>query len=291
MSAKRGKQGGAPTWIVTFADLMSLLLALFVLLLSFAEMDAVRYERTAGSMRDAFGLQSITRLAGVFEVDGNPLRPNARDVAPMPVPQMPLGGSRAAPEQSGARATPPVPDTGTGSARQASDGPLYERLQQAIAEPDTESVVELEKQGGALVIRFPDDFAFPLGGAELSGSILQMLDRLGTVLESVDGEIIVAGHTDDSPIATVRFRSNWDLSTARAVSVIHHWLSSTRIDPDRLTAQGYADSRPRAPNDTAANRAINRRVEVVIRENGDTPPTSGAASETYIDTGSDGFRE
>ena len=78
------------------------------------------------------------------------------------------------------------------------------------------------------------------------------------------GTIAVAGHTDERPIFTSRFRSNWDLSSARAVSVIHHILQETDIPPYRMVVQGYADSRPLVPNNTEEQRALNRRVEISV---------------------------
>ena len=136
--------------MVTFADLLSLLLALFILLLSFSVVDASRYKQIAGAMREAFGLQRI--------------------------------------------------------------------------------------------------------------------DRLAVTLEGTTAQVIVAGHTDDTPIAGGGYRSNWELSAARAVSVVHYWLSNSSIDSRRLSAQGYADSRPRAANDGPEGRAANRRVEILIIE-------------------------
>jgi len=83
------------------------------------------------------------------------------------------------------------------------------------------------------------------------------------------GGVVVAGHTDNVPIHTARFRSNWELSSGRAVSVVHSLLKNPEIDPSRVTIEGYADSRPLVPNDTAENRAVNRRVEMVLERGED----------------------
>ena len=265
MSARGNKPAGAPAWIVTFADLVTLLLALFVLLLTFAELNVERYKQIAGSMREAFGLQSIVRLAGVFELDGSPQREHARHVMALPIPVAPTADDENRTEEPNASEKSVLQEIGIGPQREVPESPVFQRLKQVMAVEVADSVAELEQRDGAIIIRFRNNFAFPLGSRDLSGPILLAPDKLGAILEKTEGQIVVAGHTDDSPIANERFRSNWDLSTARAVSVVHYWLG-TRIGPDRLSAEGHADSRPRGPNDSPENRAINRRVEVSIRE-------------------------
>ena len=99
---------------------------------------------------------------------------------------------------------------------------------------------------------------------ELSSTILPALVKLAKVLAVNKGQILVAGHTDNAPISTARIRSNWDLSTQRAVSVVHYLLEVSIINPARITAQGFADSRPLDPNDTPEHRARNRRVEISV---------------------------
>ena len=105
------------------------------------------------------------------------------------------------------------------------------------------------------------------------------------LIVSNDGEVTVAGHTDNVPISTKRFRSNWDLSTARAVSVAHELLENAPLDETRFVVIGHADTRPLAPNDTAENRARNRRVDISIVRGGsievqdDRPAEAVAAAE------------
>jgi len=91
-----------------------------------------------------------------------------------------------------------------------------------------------------------------------------LIDTLAYALREGDARVIVAGHTDDLPISTERFRDNWDLSSARAVSVIRELINRHGVDPSRLEAKGYADTRPLVANDSIANRARNRRIEIEI---------------------------
>jgi type VI secretion system protein ImpK len=113
-----------------------------------------------------------------------------------------------------------------------------------------------------IVIR--SDRLFASGSTRLEASVEPVVLRVAAALDRVPGAIVVTGHTDDVPIRTARFPSNWELSTERAASVVR--LMSGRLkDPARLRAEGLADSAPAAPNDSAANRARNRRVEIVLR--------------------------
>jgi len=116
---------------------------------------------------------------------------------------------------------------------------------------------------GLLVI-MGDKVLFKTGLAELEPETYSKLKRLGTIIRDVDCSIRIEGHTDDTPIHTARYPSNWELSAARAVAVVKYFISECGIAPERLAAAGYADSKPRWPNDTALHRAKNRRVEVTL---------------------------
>jgi type VI secretion system protein ImpK len=117
---------------------------------------------------------------------------------------------------------------------------------------------------GTSTIVIRSDRLFASGSARLEASVEPVVLRVAEALDSVPGTVVVTGHTDDVPIRTARFPSNWELSTERAASVVK--LMSSRLkDPGRLKAEGLADSAPAVPNDSAANRARNRRVEIILR--------------------------
>ena len=103
------------------------------------------------------------------------------------------------------------------------------------------------------------------GSADLTPNFKPVLKIIRKALEDTEGKIVVEGHTDDDPISTARFRSNWELSSARAVSVAHA-LFDDKLTPDRFTVSGHADTRPLVSNETPAGKARNRRVEVVINQ-------------------------
>lgn len=239
MSAGRRRKGDtSPAWMVTFADLMALLFALFVLLLSFAKVDNETFQRHAGPMRDAFGQGD--RI----------LRTTSRDSTKV--------GEAGPAEKS-------VTTRVAESARrlQAKQTFVFQ-FRRSMEHELANATIVLIDEGDRIVIRFPDATAFSVGSASLAPAFVPTLDRIASVLKATKGRLVVSGHTDDTPISTERFRSNWDLSAARAVSVVHYLIDKGHIAPDRITAQGFADSRPLVNNDSPAARAKNRRVEISI---------------------------
>jgi chemotaxis protein MotB len=215
--------------MVTFADMMSLLLCLFVLLLSFSEIDSNSFKKNAGPISDAFGLTKTTPETP------NPTSSPTRSFIMEPTFKV------SRPELR-----------------------IVRMLQTQLAQEIANSIISLDVTDDYVIIRFPGTAAFPSGSATVSEGFLPTLKRIADVLTRTEGDILVAGHTDSEPIHSSQFRSNWDLSSARAVSVVHELLNDPRIPPYRMTAQGFADTRPLAPNDTEEHRSINRRVEISI---------------------------
>ena len=231
-STSKPQRVGAPRWMVTFADLMALLFALFVLLLSFSEIDSDAFRKNAGPMAEAFNVLQDTQAQTSIS----------------------LRLDQQVDEETAEQAYK----------REMSRTRFRNHLEEVMKKELAQSKVELESSENEFTIRFPSRSAFASGRRDLAGDIVPVIDRIAGVLAQTKGRIFVSGHTDNSPISTAQFRSNWDLSAARAVSVVHQLLRHEGIDTDRVTAQGFADSRPLAPNDTPENRAINRRVEVSI---------------------------
>jgi len=140
-----------------------------------------------------------------------------------------------------------------------------EAQKRALAEElnDIDGLTATIVEEGLLVI-MGDKVLFKTGLAELEPEKYSKLKRLGTIIRDVDCSLRIEGHTDNVPIHTARYSSNWELSAARAVAVVKYFISECGIAPERLSAAGYADSKPRWPNDTALHRAKNRRVEVTL---------------------------
>jgi chemotaxis protein MotB len=123
----------------------------------------------------------------------------------------------------------------------------------------------LERAESSIIIRIQEKGSFGSGSARLDPGFHEVMDRISAVLAAKPGRILVAGHTDNVPISTGRFRSNWELSSARAVTVLHSMLRNNDIDEERIVVQGFADTQPLVDNDSPQHRAMNRRVELILK--------------------------
>ena len=250
---KRKKAGaaGAPAWIVTFADLATLLLAFFILLLSFAEIDIEKYKATAGSLSVAFG-------SGNLIADGGgslPIKISEENSSLDPKKRLP-----AEPELIDERVTNDgVAPVSEGVITLASN--LIRELENEVAS----GALSINYDQRQVIIRFSDNATFLSGDATIKKKMLPIIERIVGVLRHCRGDVVVAGYTDDRPIASSRYRSNWDLSAARAVSVVHELVLNRDVPADRVMAAGRAETNPLVPNNSPENRAVNRRVEIAIR--------------------------
>ena len=247
-------RSGSPAWIVTFADLATLMLTFFILLLSFAEMDVEKYRAMANSMASAFGSGNVLGES----VGGSPLTLIESDTISLPRPDESLAEE------------PQFID-------ERSDDPMMTEVPGGIIDLASRLISELESEVASqalsinydtrkVVIRFAEDATFQSGQAALKPGMVAIIERVVEVLSSCTGDVLVAGYTDDRPIVSNRYRSNWDLSAARAVSVVHELVLSRALPAERVTAAGRAETNPLAPNDSPENRARNRRVEIAIRD-------------------------
>lgn len=279
---KKEEKSGLPAWMATFADLMALLLSFFVLLLSFSEMDAMKFKRLAGSMAQAFGVQQELEVhetpkgTSIIAQEFSPGKPEPTPINEIfqsteDVTQMSLE-VYCAEEFDIQQGEPDYEDSAREQLQQRLEELVRETEQDAMAlaeRLDTQiraGQIEIETRGRQIIIRIREQGSFRSGSAELAQDYYDVIDEIRAVLMQQSGTIAVHGHTDDIPISSERFRSNWELSAARAVSVAHQLMEGGYIDENRFEVTGFADTRPLAPNDSAANRARNRRVEVVVQQ-------------------------
>ncbi|EAR21544.1 MotB family protein [Nitrococcus mobilis] len=281
-ASKSGKRRlapvGAPPWMATFADLSTLLLSFFVLLLSFSEMDVNKYKEIAGSMRMAFGVQreDVTRdppMGTSFVArDFSPGQPSQSPFAKIaPTPMSTSEGIRPMPPRvTVAPSGPGGPDSLLSLSRQPSDAAVEQarsnliKLQSLFRQEIERGLIEVAQIGAQIVIRVREHGSFPSGSAKLIKPFLPAVRKIGQAIRMTEGQVIIAGHTDNVPIHNAQFRSNWDLSAARAISLLRALGAVEAVDANRITVAGHADTRPIVSNDTPRHRARNRRVEIIL---------------------------
>lgn len=259
MSRSRKKRNeGAPSWIVTFADLATLLLTFFILLLSYSTMDVAKYKSMAASLAGAFGSSVIQADAD----GGTPLTLIQSDAAP------PAPADRPAPIPAD---QPMLIDDSPGDSPEITAIPegvteLASRLIRELEDEVASEALNVQYDTENVVIRFAEDATFQSGSARLKPAMGPIIERVVDVLAECQGDVVVAGYTDNRPIVSDRYRSNWDLSAARAVSVVHELVMNRKVPADRVVAAGRAETNPLVPNNSPENRARNRRVEITVRD-------------------------
>lgn len=269
---------GAPAWMATFSDLMSLLMCFFVLLLSFSEMDVLKFKQLAGAMREAFGVQmqikveDIPKGTSIIAQEFSPGRPEPTPLNE--VRQMTINNDMNTLDVRSREGETSIQERLQGleeMLREQQEQAQREAVEvaQVLSQEIGDGAVEVETEGTKLIIRVKEKGSFDSGSAELKFAYIPIVAKIRDVLIGVTGQIAIEGHTDNVPYSGSRFESNWDLSAARALAVAHELFSDPRIDQSRFEVAGYADSQPLVPNNSAENRARNRRVEIVIEKGDD----------------------
>jgi len=225
---------GLPGWMATFADMVTLLLCFFVLLLSFAEQSETKYRDALGSIKGAFGVKEIRAVSDDMALFNT--SQTAKDLA----------------------------------AKISHDERVLlgviMRIKSLLEKEDMEikegTGVTADRDG--VVFSAKSSSLFKPGTAELVPGAERILDKVIKVLKDYKMNLVVRGHTDDRPISTAKFPSNWELSAARAAVALDYILSKGHMSINRAKAVGYADTRPAVPNDSDANRRKNQRVEFYL---------------------------
>lgn len=261
VAEKKCPPEGLPAYMGTFADLMSLLMCFFVLLLSFAEMDALKYKMVVKSLDNAFGVQR--------EIAANEIPKGTSIIAqefspgePRPTPLKRIRQDSMDETKANLKIKMDAKEVAEEQARQVAEE--AQKFKEALEGEIAQGLIDVETQHQRIVIRIREKGSFPSGGARLNRDFVPILDKIHDVLINTEGTIAVAGHTDNVPINTPRYRSNWELSTSRATSVVHEFLKTGQIPANRFVLEGYAETQPLMPNDTSEHRAKNRRVEIIV---------------------------
>jgi len=226
---------GADRWLVSYADFTTLLLAFFMALFTVSDVNPAKLATAAPSLRAAFDTPSSA-------------------AAPAPPPEA------TTPETAAER---PRPGYVLPTPRPEVLAEVRERIERELAGAITAGQLEIGTDERGLVLSLPESATFPVASADVTPTAQAVVDRVASTLEPLDVAVRIEGHTDDTPIRTARYSSNWELSTARASAVVARFIDQ-RMDPRRLSAPGSGESPPRAANATADGRAANRRVDVVV---------------------------
>ena len=235
---------GSPAWMTTFADLVTLLLTFFVLLLSMANMEEVKFAEASASIRNAFGAHSLPA-------------PSKFSIPIIPSPPI----SKFAPIQNDMAAK------------------IYKQIQSQIKSDKIPDDVELIKKGNdTIILRISNSVLFKKGTSVISPTTYPMLRNLADIIRPLPMRLRLEGHTDNAKFSNLK-TGNWNLSVERAVSVMRFFKKSDLLPLDRMSAIGYGQERPIVPNTSDTNKAKNRRVDFVLRTNSRIGPGNNGTSQ------------
>ncbi len=246
-------------WLITYADMITLLMVLFVVLFSIGQVDLAKFQALKHSLANSLG---------------GPVKPNPVVSGGAGVLAAGSQISGAVPGGSGSLGAP-IPASQAAIALVAQKAAATEQakldnvevqIEQSLAGKGLQNAVTFRQEVRGLVVTVvTDNVLYAVGSAELEPEGRSVLDAMASALAVLPNNIAIEGHTDNQPIiGGGLYPTNWELSTARATSVLRYLIDTHHLNPARLSAAGYADTRPLVPNTSPANQALNRRVEIVV---------------------------
>ncbi|HVN48892.1 MAG TPA: flagellar motor protein MotB [Bacteroidota bacterium] len=223
---KHTESDNTDRWLLTYSDLITLLLGLFVILYGMSKIDTEKYGQVVAALGGVFGRETAGVLNGNDHV--------------MPGGVSPL---------------------------QAERNRILSTLEKALGGTQKQGLVTFSQNERGVTVHLMEALLFNSGSADLKSSSYKILDTLGSIIKRLPNDIRIEGHTDDVPIHTDRFPSNWHLSVNRAVNTGYYMLNQYGLNAEKVSVVGYAEYRPLVPNTSEENRARNRRVDIIIVTN------------------------
>ncbi|MFQ5508078.1 MAG: flagellar motor protein MotB [Leptospirillia bacterium] len=240
---------GVPAYTATLADMFSLLLTFFILLLSFANMDLIKFQAMSKSIQEAFGTATPTS-EGIFKTSPTPIDFETKGHNSLKNIDL----------QGVAKDEIVIEET----KEKSTNDRIAKDIAKVVAEAGMEDTVTVKSSSRGVLMQVQGQVFFSPGAAGIKDASHPFLDEIARIIKATDLHVAIEGHTDDTPINTDKFPSNWELSTSRAISTLRYLTETAGIPADRLSSAGFADTRPLVPNDTFEHKNQNRRVEFVI---------------------------
>ena len=258
---KKQEEEGVAPWLATYGDMITLVLTLFVLLYSFSSIDAVKWDRLVSSL-------SGTPFVAIQALDPSRIGPESRvneeDMEDAAKKDM---EDKEKEELSEVEARPTEGNAADADTVKEQFDELYMKISEHIRDNHLETRLNVERLDDFIILHITDSTLFASGRAYIKPESKEMLHKVADLFaeyEKIIKIIRIEGHTDNRPIHTDEFKSNWELSTTRAVNVLRYFLGITDIVNSKFCASGYGEYHPIDTNETAEGRAINRRVDFLI---------------------------
>jgi len=247
-------------WLLTYSDLITLLMIFFVVLYSMSKVDAQRFAAVAESLNKALGGGTPAKI----EMSASPVGPSLFQTG-TPSSKTTIPGNGTDPNNTAYT----KPDANAiasqvkANTEKMSIDAIKAKLDKFAADNGLQLTLITATEERGLVVSIQETLLFESGSADITARARDILEKVSTVLAVAPNQIKVEGHTDNLTINTAKFPSNWELSVIRSINVVHI-LQHDGITADRLSAAGYGEYRPISSNDTDAGRAKNRRIDLVV---------------------------
>jgi chemotaxis protein MotB len=249
---KHEKEPNHERWLVSYADFITLLFAVFVTLYAMSQTDKKKVEQVITSLRESFGLSSLS---------GGSAKPAVLPSMNMSIiPSISPEAIKPAPRMRGVKSE----GKGRGKAVEKDFTEIKTSLEAYLMMHGANEEVSISINQRGLVVSLKEAGFFDSGSAVIKQSSMPILGRVIEALAAYDNQFRVEGHTDNIPIRTASFKSNWELSTTRATNLVHYMINNYSFDPSKISAAGFGEFRPVADNGSGDGRAKNRRVDVVM---------------------------
>lgn len=270
MKMHKKKSENSERWLLTYSDLITLLMILFILLYAMSNVNQEKYDELAGSLSESLGKGSNGSLNGSISVLPGGLSVLLGDGAVLP------GGTGEESDNTdnssdsnneGNTDSSNTTDQSQNSSTKDQMQTLNDDINKIITENDLDQDISTNSYEEGLVITFPSSVFFDSGNAVLKDTMKRALDIIADKLNEINNDILVKGFTDNVPIKDSMYPSNWQLSAVRAANVVQYLIEKDNVDGTRLMAVGCGENNPIASNDTVEGRNKNRRIEMIILAN------------------------
>ncbi|WFR56076.1 OmpA family protein [Anaerocolumna sp. AGMB13025] len=261
MKKKKEKKENGERWLLTYSDLITLLMIFFVVLYSISNINKDEYKQLAASLENALGSSGTSADGSVIPKGSGILDGGTGLTSPEIQENGETDNGNSVQDNNG---------NGSDGISKKEFTKLRTELYNAIKDSDLKDELKITVEDKGMVITLPNDILFDSGEAEVRTEMKPILDKVAQLINRIDSPVQIEGYTDNVPVNNSKYKSNWQLSAERAANVVYYLVDNDSVKPERLEVIAHGENNPVASNKTAKGRMRNRRISITILYNEDT---------------------